>query len=288
MLLAVASDTWSALADPQRRAMLDLLLERALPVDELAHALGLSEPEASLHLVVLRSAGLVIVHQDDEGTTYAADAGPLAEVDSWLTRHRGRLDSAPPEGEQREPAAAPAPSDPGPDAPHGSFGTVGRRPALQFALRLRRPVDAVWQAITDPAELAAWFPAAVAADLRLGGEVELVFPGMAAIEGEVTEFEPPRRLGFSVWGSEHLRFELTPEPDGVEGACGLRFMHVLDDRETAARDAAGWHVCLSRLAAALEGRTPLPPESEMQERARLHDEYAQLGLPTRPPAAMPA
>ena len=64
----------------------------------------------------------------------------------------------------------------------------------------------------------------------------------------MTELDPPRRFSF-LWGDDHLRIELEPDGDG----CRLRFTHVLATREQAARDAAGWHVCLDRLADLLSG-----------------------------------
>ncbi|MEW2043732.1 metalloregulator ArsR/SmtB family transcription factor, partial [Streptomyces sp. NPDC005534] len=55
---------WAALADPHRRAIVALLLERPRAVGELVDACGLSQPSTSKHLRVLRDAGLVRVRQD--------------------------------------------------------------------------------------------------------------------------------------------------------------------------------------------------------------------------------
>ena len=79
---------WSALADPHRRAALELLLERPRPVGELAERLGLSQPGTSKHLRVLREAGLVQVRQDAQRRVYALDPGPLSELDVWLAPYR--------------------------------------------------------------------------------------------------------------------------------------------------------------------------------------------------------
>jgi hypothetical protein len=67
-------------------------------------------------------------------------------------------------------------------------------------------------------------------------------------EGEVIEFDPPRVLAHS-WGDDQLRWELEPHADG----CLLVLTHTFDDRFKAARDAAGWHLCLDALSAKLEG-----------------------------------
>ena len=89
--------TWSALADPNRRAMLELLRERPRPVGELVDRLGLTQPGTSKHLRVLREAGLVRVRRDAQRRVYELRPEPLAEVDAWLEPYRrlwaGRLDA---------------------------------------------------------------------------------------------------------------------------------------------------------------------------------------------------
>jgi DNA-binding transcriptional ArsR family regulator len=79
---------WAALADPHRRAMLALLLERPRPVNELVAHTGLSQPGTSKHLRVLREAGLVTVRQDAPRRVYELAPGPLAELDVWLAPYR--------------------------------------------------------------------------------------------------------------------------------------------------------------------------------------------------------
>ena len=82
------SSPWNALADPNRRAVLELLLERPRPVGELVEQLGLSQPGTSKHLKVLREAGLVQVRQDANRRVYALDPGPIRELDVWLAPYR--------------------------------------------------------------------------------------------------------------------------------------------------------------------------------------------------------
>ena len=79
---------WQALADPNRRAVLELLLERPRPVGELVEQLGLSQPGTSKHLKVLREAGLVQVRAEANRRVYALDPGPLNELDVWLAPYR--------------------------------------------------------------------------------------------------------------------------------------------------------------------------------------------------------
>ena len=82
------SSSWQALADPNRRAVLELLLERPRPVGELVEQLGLSQPGTSKHLKVLREAGLVQVRAEANRRVYALDPGPLNELDVWLAPYR--------------------------------------------------------------------------------------------------------------------------------------------------------------------------------------------------------
>jgi DNA-binding transcriptional ArsR family regulator len=79
---------FAALADPHRRAMLALMLERPRPVNELVERLGLSQPGTSKHLRVLREAGLVRVRRDAQRRVYALDPEPFAELDAWLAPYR--------------------------------------------------------------------------------------------------------------------------------------------------------------------------------------------------------
>jgi DNA-binding transcriptional ArsR family regulator len=89
--------SFQVLADPTRRRILDLLLERSLPVGELAGQLGLTQPGTSKHLRVLREAGLVAARQDAQRRWYELRPGPLTEIDAWLQPYRrlweARLDA---------------------------------------------------------------------------------------------------------------------------------------------------------------------------------------------------
>ena len=80
--------TWAALADPHRRAVLDLLRDRAHAVGELVDRLGLTQPQASKHLRVLRDAGLVQVERRAQRRLYSVELGPIADVDAWLEPYR--------------------------------------------------------------------------------------------------------------------------------------------------------------------------------------------------------
>lgn len=80
--------TFDALAEPQRRRILDLLRERPRVVGELVELLDMSQPGISKHLRVLREVGLVRVRQDAQRRWYELRPEPLAEIDVWLEPYR--------------------------------------------------------------------------------------------------------------------------------------------------------------------------------------------------------
>lgn len=82
------STPFDVLAEPTRRRILDLLLERPRLVGELTDELGLSQPGTSKHLRVLRDAGLVRVRRDAQRRWYELRPEPLMAVDEWLTPYR--------------------------------------------------------------------------------------------------------------------------------------------------------------------------------------------------------
>src|SRR5579871_5494007 len=82
------SVAFEVLAEPNRRRLLDLLLEADRPVGELVEATSLSQPAVSKHLRVLREAGLVDVRSDAQRRIYRVRTQPLEEVDAWLEPYR--------------------------------------------------------------------------------------------------------------------------------------------------------------------------------------------------------
>ncbi|MCD2185555.1 ArsR/SmtB family transcription factor [Actinomycetospora soli] len=80
--------TWTALADPTRRAILDVLRERPHAVGELVDRLDLAQPAASKHLATLRRAGLVHATVDAQRRVYALDPRPFVELEAWLAPYR--------------------------------------------------------------------------------------------------------------------------------------------------------------------------------------------------------
>jgi len=80
--------TFQALADPTRRAVLDLLRRGSQPAGTIAGAFPVSRPAISKHLRLLRRAHLVHEHREGRHRVYQLNPEPLRAVDSWLDQYR--------------------------------------------------------------------------------------------------------------------------------------------------------------------------------------------------------
>jgi DNA-binding transcriptional ArsR family regulator len=95
--IVVVEATLRALADPNRRTMLEHLVRGPVTAGELAGLLSIARPGVSRHLRVLREAGLVEVRAEAQRRVYSLRAEPLTELDEWLEPYRAlwtqRLDA---------------------------------------------------------------------------------------------------------------------------------------------------------------------------------------------------
>src|SRR4051794_29875299 len=89
--------TFEVVAEPARREILDLLIAGPRPVGELVAETGLSQPNTSRHLRILREAGLVASKPDGQRRLYELRPEALAELERWLAPYRrlwrGSLDA---------------------------------------------------------------------------------------------------------------------------------------------------------------------------------------------------
>ncbi|MDH6195113.1 uncharacterized protein YndB with AHSA1/START domain [Mycobacterium frederiksbergense] len=147
----------------------------------------------------------------------------------------------------------------------GKLTIEGDRAALHFERRLPYPIDAVWSAITDPAQRDQWM-GKTTIDAREGGTIEMVPTGppfppeRKKMTGRIRVWDPPRVFEHE-WsqpvltdtGCGVVRYELTPDGDGTL----LRFSH----RGLTVPDGRGFHpgthAFLDRMEAYLAG-DPLP------------------------------
>ncbi|GHJ35269.1 SRPBCC family protein [Streptomyces sp. TS71-3] len=158
------------------------------------------------------------------------------------------------------------------------------RPAVRFERVYDHPIADVWPLVSDPAELAHWFPfPEITVDLTAGGEITFAgdpnMPDMK-ITGRVVAVDAPRHLSFT-WGGDELRFDLEPLGDR---RTRLTLTNVLESADTAARNAAGWDVCLLALdARAQDGSFDAPHTGATPQWEKLYEEYVAAGMPSGAP-----
>ncbi len=80
---ATSSDVFNAVAEPQRRAILEFLAADERPVGDIVDALELAQPSVSKHLRVLRDVGLVQVRRDGRQMLYRTDAAAIRPLYEW-------------------------------------------------------------------------------------------------------------------------------------------------------------------------------------------------------------
>ncbi|MCR8642862.1 metalloregulator ArsR/SmtB family transcription factor [Paenibacillus sp. N1-5-1-14] len=81
--------TFSALAEPNRLRIVELLLDGPMSVGEIAEQLQIRQPQASKHLRTLLDAGLVEVEAVANRRNYKLRLEPFQQLDAWLNTYRG-------------------------------------------------------------------------------------------------------------------------------------------------------------------------------------------------------
>ena len=81
---ATTTDAFNAVAEPRRRQILDVLIGGELPVNDLAHLLGLAQPQVSKHLRVLREVGAVAVRDEGRQRLYRLNGQALKPIHDWV------------------------------------------------------------------------------------------------------------------------------------------------------------------------------------------------------------
>ncbi|MEV0634922.1 SRPBCC family protein [Streptomyces sp. NPDC050619] len=155
------------------------------------------------------------------------------------------------------------------------------RPAIRFSRTYDHPVDRVWRFVTEADELAHWFPSRAEIELRAGGTITFGGdPDMEDSTGRVIAVDPPRHLSFE-WGGDELHFDLEPLD-----AKRTRFTltNVLIAADTAARNGAGWEVCLAALDAKARGERFEGPHAGMNAPWKeFYDAYLAAKIPSGAP-----
>ena len=81
---ATTTDAFNAIAEPRRRAILDVLADGERSVGDLVEALGLAQPQVSKHLKVLREVGAVEVREAGRRRLYRINGEALKPVHDWV------------------------------------------------------------------------------------------------------------------------------------------------------------------------------------------------------------
>ena len=161
---------------------------------------------------------------------------------------------------------------------YGTYLEVDDRPAVRFERVYDHPVERVWEAISDPAQMRHWFPSPeVAHDAREGGSITLSGDPYApdAKTSKVLVWDPPRRFSFE-WEDDELHFTLTEVDEG----CRLELVNILSTDGAAARNAAGWEMCLGHLDRVVAGTWQASQsDGSMAEFLPVLEMYKTRGLP---------
>jgi uncharacterized protein YndB with AHSA1/START domain len=167
-------------------------------------------------------------------------------------------------------------------APGPASGAQVRKDGEEWTLilvrELRHPATKVWQALTDPAQLAEWAPFDADRNLGAVGPARLSTVGTPQVsETTVKRAEAPRLLEYS-WGANDLRWELEPLGSGTRLTLWTNIA-----RPYISMGAAGWHICFDVLDHLLDGqpigRIVGPEAMKFGGWQRLNAEYAkQFGV----------
>jgi uncharacterized protein YndB with AHSA1/START domain len=160
----------------------------------------------------------------------------------------------------------------------GSFLALGDgRPAVVLARAYARPAEWIWSQLTEP----AWFPSRAEFELRPGGTARFSGdPNQPDSTGLVLAVDEPRHLSFE-WGADEIRLDVAEEDTG---RTRLTLTDVLADAEAAARNAAGWEVCLTTLDALARGERAEGPAAGAGALWReCYDGYVEAGFPSGAP-----
>jgi len=85
--------TLTALAEPNRLRIVELLRTGPRPVNDIGECLQLNQPQVSKHLRVLKDAGIVDVHARAQQRLYGLRPEPLRQLHDWLERYRQLWDA---------------------------------------------------------------------------------------------------------------------------------------------------------------------------------------------------
>lgn len=206
-----------ALADPSRRTLLDRLFERdGQTLGELTgHLPDMTRFGVMRHLDVLESAGLISTRKVGREKRHYLNPVPIRRIhDRWISKY-----AAPVVGTMsaiKDHLEAPPMAVPPDEIEH------------VYSIYINASPERVWRAITDGDDTVRYYYGTrVSSDWRVGSRVTYDYPdGRVAADGEVIEFDPPRRLETTF----HARWDPEAEAEGP-----LRHVWELEPADGATR-----------------------------------------------------
>jgi uncharacterized protein YndB with AHSA1/START domain/DNA-binding transcriptional ArsR family regulator len=244
--------TFRALADPNRRVLLDRLFERdGQTLGELEAALpGMTRFGVMKHLRVLEAAGLVTSRKVGRERHHYLNPIPIRRIhDRWLDRFRIR--AADLLDDLKSALEEPMTTDVAPTA---------APPRFVHTTYIRATPERIWQALTESSfTLRYYYNATIESDWAVGSAYLMRTHGNPAIEGEILEADRPRRLSMSfhaLWSDEvradppsTMTYEIDDAGDGISK---LTVIHDDLAPATASEVTGGWPLIVSGLKTLLE------------------------------------
>ncbi len=242
---------WKALADPTRRRILDLLRAGPRTTTDLSAEFAMTRYGVMKHLGVLESAGVVTARKSGRRKYHYLNPIPIRQIhDRWISRYA-------------EPWARMLVN-----LKQTLEGDPMSQPRFLFEIHIRTTPEHLWAAITQP-DLTRQYFYSTEFHSRLVPGAPLAYrmpDGSTAVEGEVVEVDPPRRL-VTTWRAlydpevaddapSRVTWEIEPQGE----TCRLTLIHDDFDGETATyrQVSAGWPAILSSLKSLVETGTALP------------------------------
>jgi uncharacterized protein YndB with AHSA1/START domain/DNA-binding transcriptional ArsR family regulator len=281
-LLPVDDDAvFRALADPTRRLLLDRLRQRdGRTLTELESELPMTRFGVMKHLRVLEEAGLVVARKVGREKHHYLNPVPIQRVaDRWVGRFREAAGLLADLTYLLSPGGAPTPPSsgawganpmPGRPALEGTMTmtdeTTQAPPAHVFRTYIRTTPEALWRALTESEFTTRYyFASTIESTWEKGAPYAMHIDGRLAVDGEVLEVDPPRRLvqTFRPHWKEGMagdrQSRVTWEIEQQGNVCLLTVVH---DQWTTTEGmyeqaAGGWPLILSGLKTLLETGEPL-------------------------------
>jgi uncharacterized protein YndB with AHSA1/START domain/DNA-binding transcriptional ArsR family regulator len=267
-------DIFRALADPNRRQLLDRLNARnGQTLRELCEGLDMTRQSVSKHLAVLEAAGVVTTVRRGREKLHYLNPAPINDIaERWINRYdRSRVEALA-------------------DLKRALEDTPMEKPEFVYTTYIHTTPERLWQALTDPAFTERYWGMTFESDWKTGSTMVLHHEGVSVADPEqvVLQAEPFRRLSYTwhtftpEWAEamgidESVRAQIAAEPRSkvtfdIEGDGDVVRLTVVHDgfgpaSKVAEMVGGGWPKVLSSLKTLLETGDVLPADWSAQRSA---------------------